>query len=1060
LLYVCYGNQLEVLAEQLAEHLDNHAVDPLEPELIAVQGHAVSRWLALRLATDRGISANNKMLFPAELLWLLFRRVLPEDVPPFNGFSAQTLAWRVLALLQSEQFVSRHAALAHYLETASPVGQWQLAERLGRQFEQYLIYRPDWIQQWESEGDTHWQAALWRRLLTTGDDRHWLNLRTRLVKMMAQEPAAAERLPRRISLFGLPRLSEVYLGILQTVAVYCDVRIYALNYSSVFWADIVSDKERTRQVLSNQSGLVDYMETGNSLLASLGRQGRAYFGQLLELDALDEEVFHPPASNTLLGQIQSDIFYLREGGDQGVQREVEPSDSSIQIHVCHSPMREVEVLHDRLLDQFDRQPDLDPAEVLVLVPDIETYAAYIEAVFGTLTDDRRIPFRIADCGQSQRTSLIETFFALLDMPFGRYDATAVSAPLAEPAIQKQFDLSGTDVDQILYWVRESGIRWGIDAADMTRLELPVGEENTWRRGSDRLVLSHALPPGDVFDQLAPCGPSDTTDAQVVGRFRSYLELVFTLRNELSGERTVIDWNVKANSLLDRFFALDASNESELRTLRDSLTGVAYSAEAAGYNGTVTLEVYRHDLAQRLAVPSRGLFGTGAVTFAALAAGRCLPAKLVCLLGMNDSVYPRADSRHGFDLIAQYPRVSDRRQREEDRQVFLDAVLCARQQLYISYTGRDIRDDRSKPPSTLISELFDYIDRTSRPQANMSKTSSAMTTQHPMQAFSEQYFQDNATQLFSYARELVRSGDVVVPGPGALVDVPLTRTETESEITLENLVQFFTHPVRVLLRDVLDIRLESADVLLQTREPVELDYYTRMTVREVMLAEKQRGAAFEAVVDQLRAGGKVPMGAVGFRALEFEWHKIAPLYDRLLSAGFSAEGEVIELVLDVAGTCLTGSVSPLTTNGLVHCSVMDLTARDRIRLWVAHLALCASDTSYTRSSQVFGPDQAESFDVIGEPHTLLADLIAVYQEGLTRPLPFFPRSAWEYVSTTGDPAKAAARTWAGNDYAWGESEDAYNQLAFRDSGIEILEGEFEQLASRILGPLQANRVVIR
>ena len=146
--------------------------------------------------------------------------------------------------------------------------------------------------------------------------------------------------------------------------------------------------------------------------------------------------------------------------------------------------------------------------------------------------------------------------------------------------------------------------------------------------------------------------------------------------------------------------------------------------------------------------------------------------------------------------------------------------------------------------------------------------------------------------------------------------------------------------------------------------------------------------------------------------------------------------------------------------MVHCSVMDLTARDRIRLWVSHLALCASDTSYTRSSQVFGPDQAESFDVIGEPHTLLADLIAVYQEGLTRPLPFFPRSAWEYVSTTGDPAKAAARTWAGNDYAWGESEDAYNQLAFRDSGIEILEGEFEQLASRILGPLQANRVVIR
>ena len=1060
MLHVCYGNQLEVLADQLAEHLDSRAVGPLEPELIAVQGHAVSRWLALRLATDRGISANNQMLFPAELLWLLFRRVLPEDVPPFNGFSAQTLAWRVLALLQSEQFGSGYAALAHYLETASPISQWQLAERLGRQFEQYLIYRPDWIQRWESGGDTHWQAALWRRLLATGDDRHWLNLRARLVEVMAQEPAAADRLPARISLFGLPSLSEVYLGILQTVAAYCDVRIYALNYSSVFWADIVSDKERTRRALSDQSGLADYMETGNSLLASLGRQGRAYFGQLLELDALDEEVFHPPVSNTLLGQIQSDIFYLREGGDEGAQRQVEPSDDSIQIHVCHSPMREVEVLHDRLLDQFDRQPDLDPAEVLVLVPDIETYTAYIEAVFGSLTDDRRIPFRIADCGQSQRSSLIETFFALLDMPFGRYDATGVSTPLFEPAIQKQFGLSGTDVDQILHWVRESGIRWGIDAADMSRLELPVGEENTWRRGSDRLILGHALPAGAVFDQLAPCGPSDTTDAQVVGRLRSYLERVFALRNELSGERTVIDWSVKANSLLDRFFASDAGNESELRTLRDGLTGVAHSAEAAGYSGTVALEVYRHDLAQRLAAPSRGFFGTGAVTFAALAAGRCLPAKLVCLLGMNDSVYPRADSRQGFDLIAQYPRVTDRRQREEDRQVFLDAVLCARQQLYISYTGRDIHDDRPKPPSTLISELLDYIDRTSRSQSNTCKTSSAITIQHPLQAFNERYFQDNVPQLFSYARELVRSGDVAVPGPGALVGTPLTRIETDSEIALENLVQFFTHPARVLLRDVLDIRLESADVMLQTREPVDLDYYTTIAVREVMLAEKQQGAGFEAVVNRLRAAGKVPVGTAGVRALEFEWYQIAPLHERLMSTGFSTDGEVIELALDVAGTHLTGTVSPLIANGLVHYSVMNLTARDRIRLWLSHLALCASDTPYTRSSQLFGPDQAESFDIIAQPHALLTDLIAVYQEGLTRPLPFFPRSAWEYVSAGGDSAKAAARTWAGNDYAWGESEDVYNQLAFRDSGIEILEGEFEQLAARILGPLQANRVVVR
>ena len=173
MLHLCHGNQLEDLADRLALDLARPVSSVLAPDLIAVPGQGIARWLSLRLAHQQGIIANTLWQFPAELLWHLFRAVLP-DVPTTNAFSAEALTWRVLNVLVDEGFVATHPALSHYLESRDPQQRWQLAQRLGQLYEQYLVYRPDWICRWQRQAAENWQGALWRQLIDDGNDRHWL----------------------------------------------------------------------------------------------------------------------------------------------------------------------------------------------------------------------------------------------------------------------------------------------------------------------------------------------------------------------------------------------------------------------------------------------------------------------------------------------------------------------------------------------------------------------------------------------------------------------------------------------------------------------------------------------------------------------------------------------------------------------------------------------------------------------------------------------------------------------------------------------------------------------
>ena len=1050
MLYLCHGNQLEDLADRLVLDLTRPVKDVLAPDLIAVPGQGIARWLSLRLAHQQGIIANTLWQFPAELLWHLFRTIL-GNVPATNAFSADALAWRVLNVLIDEEFVAAHPPLSHYLESGDPQRRWQLAQRLGRLYEQYLVYRPDWIRHWQYQAAENWQGALWRQLIDVGDDRHWLIAQQEMLKRLNSDPSAVTQLPERISLFALPTLSPAYLEFLRAVSKHIDVTIYHQNFSRGYWAEIISEKERARLIADAGEAAVEYFETGNSLLATMGRQGREQLAGLLQLEALETEVFRSPPSNTALGQIQSDIFELRER-DDSQPFELKPDDDSLQLHCCHSIMREIEVAHDQLLGLFQADHTLEPADVLVLVPEIDVFAPYVDAVFGAATGNRYIPWRLVGRGLADASPLVETFLALLDLPFSRFEADKVTALLDRPGLRRRFGLLEADTEQVRRWVRELGICWGIDTEDMAELEFSTGGRHTWRAGTDRLLLGHALgEAGALFSGILPRAPSDGGEAQIVGRLRTFLEQLIELRADLDGSRTVVSWIEVANQVLDRFFQVESDDEVEAHRLREHLTAIAKVTDVAGYDGEVPLVVFRDALKARFSGIASGQFMTGAVTFAPLAQGHCLPVRVMCLLGMNIEAFPGRETKHSFDQMKAQPRPGDRRRRDEDRHVFLEVLLAARERLYISYVGRDVRDDSEKPPSVFISELLDCIDSMCNTSGN-GLPSNALTIVHPLQAFSTRYFNNEDEKLFSYATDLIPLDRArAMPSRPLLASVlpPMESNVT----TLETVAQFFANPARMLLRDRLGILLERRDGQLPTREPVSLDFIARRTLAEAALQARLLGEPRELFAARSHASGKLPAGTPGNLLLEAVWQQVSELVPRLMILLPNVNLEPVMVDAMVGGIRLRTSLDNVTSEGLIGHTVGKPSPHDLLKFWLSHLALNISAGVGAGSSRMLTPDKTVTFSPVNNALEILGDLVSLYREGMTQALAFFPRSAWAYIATTGDPETASARAWQGSEYKVGEGDNMYYALAFRDTWNNVLAGEFPRLAARVYGPLR-------
>ena len=1014
------SNRVEKLLDTLVEVLGEPLADPFQAEWVCVQSLGMRTWLNQELARRLGVWANAWFPFPRDLVRSLERRLLDRQPTEPDPHSKQGLTWAILARLPAcmAAHPREFAALKQYMEgPAGGLKAYQLATRIAGLYDQYFLYRPDMLTAWERGERKDWQAILFREVMGSIEAEHPGRVARRLLQALGQPLPAEADLPLRLSVFGLSSLPPFYLQVLNGLSQHLDLNLFLLDPSQEFWTHIRSQRDIFREAeragcSPDEAAELLHLEQGPALLASLGRQGQ-HFQIVLErsIDYVEPagDLFEDPMleqAPSLLAALQSDILNMRNPVEvQSGPPDGPGLDGSIQVHACHSPMREVEVLHDRLLHLFEGDRSLEPHDVLVMCSDIETYAPLVESVFGAGAG-LRIPFSISDRRQRSQAQVIGALFALLDMARSRVSLGAVFDLLSMEPVRTRFGLSEQEVAQALGWARQAGIRWGLDAAHRRAFGQPPVEENTWRFGLERLFLGYAMPAGDdsLFAGRLACEAVEGLEADVLGRFASFHLALTTGLESLAEARGIGAWRESILELMEALVAEDRTSHHQIQMIREVLGEMSDLTELAECGQAFDLSLLRQALVDRLddRVSLLG-FLSGGVTFCNLQPMRSLPFPVVCLLGMSESAFPRTERPLAFDLMSQQPQIGDRCRRDDDRYLFLEAVLAARRCLLVSYVGRSIRDNSELPPSVVVSELLDVIAQ--RAQVD----SGEILTIHPLQAFSPSYFSESGHErgLFSYAEHWCHGAGLVSrepePDPGFVSD-PLPAPAEDGPVRLDDLIRFFQNPAGYLLSRRLGLKLVVAEESLDEREPLNPNKLDEYLLGEWLLTRglQEPHVDGSSLLPLARARGVLPSGTAGEVAFARVAAETAPILHAARQHSSGTALAPLSVDLKLSNGRLVGELSGIWPQQQLIASYGRFDAKRRINLWLRHLALrCVAPAGYPSTSLLIGrgKEGLESLSV-GDPGQaparLLEGLVDLYRTGQRQPLPFFPRSSLAFA----------------------------------------------------------------
>lgn len=1105
------SNHLDYLKQVLTVLIQQEPLEhPFHAEQILVQSPGMAQWLKIELAKSLGITANIEFPLPASFIWQTFKQVLP-GVPEQSPYNKSAMAWSLMTLLPSFYEHPDFAPLKHYLaDDDSGIKRFQLSHKIADIFDQYLVYRPEWIKAWENEQDEpawleqqSWQPLLWRALtqhinqgfVSDNDEKpyHRAGLYADLIEQLERAQQLPE-LPKRLFVFGISALAPEYLKGLVALGKHVEVTLFLTNPCQQFWDDIVDARylaklqnQQRRQVRVINGSLVntasepilpdhinvESFQVGNPLLASTGKLGRDFLYQLHNLEVNEHCFFVEPEQENLLAWIQSDILNLYDASaDENDKRTVDKDDDSLQFVGCHSGMREVEVLHDKLLDLFQSHADLTPKDVIVMMPDINAYSPYIQAVFGSAQEDVKIPFAISDRSATQENPILSSFLSLLALPVSRCHSSELLEILAVPAILAKFEISQQEFEQVRLWVLESGIRWGLDETDADKFQLPATGQNTWLFGLKRMLLGYAMD-DNLFAGVLPYNQCQGLAAEPLGKLCDFIDKLIMLNQALLQKQPISQWKCHILQLLQDFYLVDDEGLAALSLIKDKVNDVEQQILQSQFNEDLSLEILRDYLQQSLNNErSSQRFLAGQVNFCTLMPMRSIPFKVVCLLGMNDGVYPRTIQPLGFDLMAEKMEKGDRSRRDDDRYLFLEAISSAQQYLYISYISKSVKDNTERVPSVLVSELMDYC--LEGFVASEGDLRDILLTEYPLQPFSPAYFDGRFT---TYAKEWWQASQqqqqALIPFIEPEQSLP---AETTTELELGQLVRFWRHPCQYFMTQRLKVYLQLEEVGFFDDEPFSLDGLERYQLAEQILTQLIQQQDMSALEQRVIASGQLPVGEFGQIHFRGQVAEMQSLAEQILPyASQPADDLEVHLLLQLENESpisLQGWLNNHYQQALLSFKPGNIGGKDMLQHWLLHLAYYASGYP-EKASVLIGKNGAWQFAPLSQTYALskLTELVSLLLQGLNQPLPFFASTGFDWakklcnkdaltiVQQSADEAllekaqQEALKRFNGTFVLQGEGVDPYIARCYPD--LIARWPAFVELASQVYGPLFAN-----
>ncbi|MDO3127237.1 exodeoxyribonuclease V subunit gamma [Mycobacteroides abscessus subsp. bolletii] len=1031
-LHLRRAERTDMLADGLARLLAEPAPDPFTEELVLVPAKGIERWLSQRLSDRLGVCAGVRFRSPRSLIAEITGTV---DNDPW---SPDALVWPLLAVIDENLDQSWAVPLASHLG-AFEAGEerelrqgrrYAVARRLAGLFASYARQRPGLLVSWldgdPAEPDLAWQPPLWRALVSRVDA---VPPHVRHDQVRARLRESPSDLPPRISLFGHTRLPVTDVELLDALATHHELYLWLPHPSDTLWHTLRAEHGPVprREDTSHRA-------VRHPLLATLGRDVRE-LQRALPSSASDEYLSGATFSDTLLGWLQSD---LAAGQIRPAGRVLAPGDRSVQVHSCHGPARQIDVLREVLLGLLADDPTLEPRDILVMCPDIETYAPLISARFGLgesvpgAHPAHQLRVRLADRALVQTNPLLTVAGQILSLASGRATASEVLNLAEATPVRMRFGFTDDDLDAITAWVREANIRWGFDPEHRA----PYGVDflhNTWRFGIDRILAGVAVSE-DAHAWLGATLPLDDVSSnrvELAGRFAEFVARLHTTVTSLSGARPLDQWLTALSTGIEAL-AEDAEDWPRAQMLREFA-----EIQDAAVPISLQLSDIRALLDRHLAGrPTRANFRTGTLTVCTMVPMRSVPHRVVCLVGLDDGVFPRLGAVDGDDALARDPMTGERDIRSEDRQLLLDAIGAATETLVLTYTGANEYSGQARPPAVPLAELLDTLDiTTSHPVRDQ------IHITHPLQPFDirnvmpggvlpgHPFTFDSTALIAARAAAGARAErPPFICGPLPAPDV--------TDVALTDLAAFFNHPIKGFFR-ALDYTLPWDVDGVSDDMPVEIDALEEWTVGDRLLADMLRGMTPADAQQAEWRRGTLPPGQLG-------WRRVSELRDRCAALAAETRGyrtddsRAFDIDIDLGGgRRVTGTVSPVFGERLVSVTYSRLDAKHLLQSWIPLVALSAHDHQREWSAVCIGRARrgpqplVRSLGRPTDPLGVLRDLVAIYDAGRREPLPLPLKTSYAWAQARrdrDDPELQAGYRWRSGNFP-GEDADPAVERAF-------------------------------
>lgn len=1039
---------LDVLADHFAEKIKQrkNSTDLFSPEYLVVQTSGMKRWLALECAKRNSIVAQVTAMMPRQFIMRLAFLMLNVREKS-STLDREILPWALYRIIAEDlkNNVKELDELKGYLGGENvEMKLFSLSDKIADVLDQYMLYRSDWLQQWASgkrlfpeQSAEIWQQYLWQRLTSElgrsdAEDPSAM-VRSLIKKLQHLSEEEKERLPQRVSLFGMSLLPPLYLEVFKTLGQVTDVSLYLEVPTMFFIGDTLTDRQiqwrEQHDARFRELGLKNIF-TENRLLRNLGSTAKEFMNLLLqgdepkELFEYSELIDNENISDSLLKRTRTDIILCTESASEPVQ--ITEKNWSIRFAKCHDALREVEVLYDLLLECFARDKSLTPSDVLIVTPDIARYAPYVQMVFGDAEErsGAHLPFTIADQSFIKEDTAARFVKDVLEMVSGRFESSVMIASFERSCELSGNPLSDNERDQLARWCEKSGIRWGYDKHHKKNLELPESEAFTFRHGIDRLIAGFVMDDEERLSSgIFPAIGAEGTGAVLLGRFAEFVDSMATLSSSAKELMTIDEWNGTIASMIRTMFVVRNGEEEEDTAY--SLIGRALSTlrERAHISGLalqkIPFQVYVSGMNDLLedSDGSKGFYN-GAVTVAGMVPMRSIPFRIVAMLGMNRGTFPRQLQRPLFDLMTQEKkREGDRNVLQGDRYLFLETILSSKDALIITWTGYDGSTGDEKPPSVLVSEFIDHLDREYSFEGGK-KAGAHATVKYPLQPFSPRYRSSHPddmnvitwnTSWFEKRKDLAKRSSIFSWHNSNV------KKRIGDSIDGNMLVKVLSDPMKAFLESC-RIDMSTYEQNINDEEPFAVDNLGEWRLREAIGMEiffNDRNA-----IERLKADGIIPAGVPGNIAVESERRQFQSRIDMVHSIDptpifttFKVRTEIgqVQYKMDIENVSINNTPAKGKKSDAILIEYGNINAKRKLRLWLSHLYL--NLLGEVRTTLVALDDTIRLVPLTpAKARTYIDEMQKIVEQNAEVLIPLFPDVSMTFAEEEADIGKARKKAW--------------------------------------------------